>query len=290
MQAKKANKAMQSTDKGQHALGVDGLMAVIENLGNPDYIVYQNSGENAGHYVAIISIDGGDTVAAVDLGNYRSGPDAVNGENGYYNVLITAFSADSNYINNTIFADENDVLYDKSSNKKNEVSEHVAAGDSRLDLASDSSSMDIIRSSSAESNPQNQGRASVEVGADPRQELRRAIEEFERHNNANDTEYDYRAAGERINELQRQVDALEAGTEKSLRLRCAPLRMTGEKRLGTTTAAPQTYESTARPGSYRRRSEYFSGSERRPTAEMLSPRGSRMRPARALTSSAVTAL
>jgi len=209
MQAKKANKSMQSTVKGQHALGVDGLAKVIENLGDPEYIIYQNSGDNAGHYVAIISIDEGETVAAVDLGNYRAGADAVKGENGYYNVLITAFKADSNYINNTIFADENDVIYDRNSDRKNEVSEHVAAGDSRLDIASDTSFNNSIRSSSENSNTQN--KASVEVAAESTvellRELRAAEAEYDAASERNDAEYDFRGQLSRIRDLEQRAQA-----------------------------------------------------------------------------------
>ena len=99
--------------------------------------------------------------------------------------------------------------YDKSADKKNEVSEHVAAGDSRLDLAFDTSSNGSIRDSAENSNPQN-GRGSVEVpGADPRRELARLQREYRDATERADPDYDYEGQYARIKELQRQAEAGE---------------------------------------------------------------------------------
>ncbi len=135
----KAYQAMQENVQSQHALGVDGLMQVIEKLYTPDYIVYQNEGPNAGHYVAIVTINEGETIAAVDLGDYRSGNNSINREDGYYNVLITAFKPDSDYIDNNILIDGNDIVYDSNVDKQYEAPEHVASGESPSGLASGAS-------------------------------------------------------------------------------------------------------------------------------------------------------
>ncbi len=147
MYASKAYKAMQSKTSDGHSLGVDGLMEAIENLNNPDYIIYQNSGRNAGHYVAIVKINGGDGVVAVDIGNYRNGKKGtINGESGFYDVIVTAYNsldeiAAGNYETFDDYIDElignNDVVYDK---EKDEASLHVAISEQRFGRAEDTSS------------------------------------------------------------------------------------------------------------------------------------------------------
>lgn len=134
MAKKKAYKAMQQKNKKQHALGVDGLMYVIENLGTPDYIVYQNVGEYAGNYAAIIISEEREIFAAVQLGEYKDAQYAPNGEKGYYNTLITAFYPNEGYLDNNIFIPENDVVYEKKEDPL-----QVASGVTPSDRAEESS-------------------------------------------------------------------------------------------------------------------------------------------------------
>ena len=134
MAKKKAYKAMQQKNKKQHALGVDGLMYVIENLGTPDYIVYQNVGEYAGNYAAIIISEEREIFAAVQLGEYKDAQYAPNGENGYYNTLITAFYPNEGYLDNNIFIPDNDVVYEKKEDPL-----QVASGVTPSDRAEESS-------------------------------------------------------------------------------------------------------------------------------------------------------
>ena len=125
MNANKAAQAMLNRSAEDHNLGVDGLMQVIAKLGDPDYIVYQREGRNAGHYVAILKIDNGDAVAAVDLRNYRGDKNAtVNDESGYYDVLISAYNkldekaakyhnSFEDYVLSILDGNANDIVYDK---------------------------------------------------------------------------------------------------------------------------------------------------------------------------------
>ena len=138
MAKKKAYKAMQHKNKKQHALGVDGLMYVIENLGTPDYIVYQNVGEYAGNYAAIIISEEREIFAAVQLGEYKDAQYAPNGEKGYYNTLITAFYPNEGYLDDNIFIPDNDVVYEK-----NEDPLQVASGVTPSDRAERSSKHSI---------------------------------------------------------------------------------------------------------------------------------------------------
>ena len=136
MARKKAYKAMR-----KHALGVDGLMYVIENLGTPDYIVYQTVGEYAGNYAAIIISEEREIFAAVQLGEYKDAQYAPAGEKGYYNTLITAFYPNEGYLDDNIFISENDVVYDK-----NEDPLQVASGVTPSDRAERSSANNILKS------------------------------------------------------------------------------------------------------------------------------------------------
>lgn len=141
MAKKKAYKAMQQKNKNQHNLGVDGLMYVIENLGAPDYIIYQNFGEYKGNYAAVIISEEREIFAAVQLGEYKDAQYAPNGEKGYYNTLITAFYPNEGYLDNNIFIPENDVVYDK-----NEDPLQVASGVTPSDRAERSSKSSIRNS------------------------------------------------------------------------------------------------------------------------------------------------
>lgn len=145
MQAYKAYKAMKGDNKNQHNLGVDGMMDVIYGLYYPEYIVLQNGGDNDGHYAAVVTINNGETVVAVDLGSYRPKEAAVNGEAGYYNVIITAFPNEDDYIDRVILAENNDVLYSKDEGKKYEIPEYVAGADSATGRTSDTSEKSIAK-------------------------------------------------------------------------------------------------------------------------------------------------
>jgi len=140
----KAYKAMQNNAEHQHALGVNGLMQVIQQLYTPEYIVHQNVGQNAGHDVAIVTIGNGETVAAVDLGSYRTGDHAIDGEDGFYNVLITAFQPDDEYLEKNIFNEENDVLYDRSIDKQYKAPEYVAPSETQSGRTSEALSAKSI--------------------------------------------------------------------------------------------------------------------------------------------------
>ncbi len=119
----KAYQDMQNKNEKQHALGVDGMMEIIRQLYTPEYIVLQNFGENAGHYAAVVTINDGESLAIVDLGSERWGLGAIDGESGFYNVLVTAFEPDADYLENNIFDERNDIVYDRNVDKKYEAPE-----------------------------------------------------------------------------------------------------------------------------------------------------------------------
>lgn len=167
MHSAKAAKAMLSRNSHDHGLGVSGLMEVIDGLDNPKYIVYERTKRHAGHYVAIIDINSGESVAAVEFGGYRSGETGtVNGEEGYYDALITAYNTldeDSefetfeDYVTSLIEDENNDVVYDREEEQKNEATEPVALSDRLSRQAAGASSEGIVTDTDGEINPQNQG-------------------------------------------------------------------------------------------------------------------------------------
>lgn len=153
MHAAKAASAMLNRNEDDHNLGVDGLIRVISKLEDPDYIIYQQSGRNAGHYVAIISLDDGMSVAVVDIDNYRSGSQGTpNGRSGFYDVLVTAYNqldrkAGKNYatfedyILALLESEDNDVVYDK---EKDEDALRVALSERLSGRAEYTSSKDKL--------------------------------------------------------------------------------------------------------------------------------------------------
>lgn len=151
MPSDKAYNAMHGETEKQHSLGVDGLTDALWNLYSPEYILLQTEGNNKGHHAAIVKSKGADTLVAVELGDYRDVDRAIAGESGYYNTIITAFNDDQTYIDNLLTNQNNYILYDKSVDKKYEVPEQVASGESPSGHAPETST-DIITDSSAKGN------------------------------------------------------------------------------------------------------------------------------------------
>ena len=160
MTAKKAFNAMSEIGKHSHKLGVEGLLQVIDKLHTPDYIVYQTFGDNAGHYAAIVTINDNENVVAVDLGDYRDGVNSINNEAGYYNILITTFYPNIEYIDENIFDQRNIVVYDASVDKKYEIPKHVALSGLRSDMQTGISNENIPQTGGV-SQQQNQTRTPI---------------------------------------------------------------------------------------------------------------------------------
>ena len=178
MHAKKAKEAMQSeskkkTRKGhdkshKHALGSKGLMHVITNLHQPENIILQTKGSNAGHYASVFTDENGDIVAAVDIGNYRFGSGTVNGEKGFYNVLLTAYDdllpsmreeydTFDEYVTDLYDEEKgNVVVYDRSKNGEYKAPKGAYLSESRLEQPSGASSDVSITDTAAESNTQDE--------------------------------------------------------------------------------------------------------------------------------------
>ena len=77
--------------RGKHGMGIDGFMRVIDKLDRPGEIIIEG-GKNKGHYASIIYGDNGEALAALDFDSERrGGSGTVNGENGYYDALITTY-------------------------------------------------------------------------------------------------------------------------------------------------------------------------------------------------------
>ncbi len=154
MSAKKARDAMKIGKGHKHGLKPRGLMSVINNLYRPDYIIEEHSDEHEGHHVAIFMDASGEVVAAVDIGNWRESTGAIDGEEGFYNTLITAynellpgmekeFKSFSEYIE-SLFMSPNKVVYDRAVNGEYEAPEDVALSDPLLRSSSGTSSDDIL--------------------------------------------------------------------------------------------------------------------------------------------------
>lgn len=170
MHAQKAWEAMRDDKPDYHDLKVQGMMRIISRLFTPENIILQTKGKNAGHYIAIIADENGEATAAVEFDNERYGKGAVAGENGRYNVLITAydkllpgmpFETFSDYVNSLFETDGNYVVYDRERDEKYEAPEEWGLSDPLSVLPSGASSDATIAQPAEERKPQNDAEATA---------------------------------------------------------------------------------------------------------------------------------
>ncbi len=137
----------------EHNLDENDVYEAIMKLYTPDYIVHQNAGKHKGHDIAIVTIGKDKKLVAIDLGSWRTDKESINGESGFYNVVITEFDPKPGYIDKTIFHEKNDILYDSSVDKKYEApSQHVAESERLSGLADDAPYVTSITDFSKKSN------------------------------------------------------------------------------------------------------------------------------------------
>ena len=118
MSADKADNAMNRagvTEKGRpNRLSVDELVAMIESMNDPRYIVYQ--GEND-RYVEVVEFNtkSGDTAfAVIEIGNDKDAPYMNGYEGGLYNILVTTYPPKSaEKLRELLKNPKNEVIYDK---------------------------------------------------------------------------------------------------------------------------------------------------------------------------------
>ena len=127
-------KAEKSINGHKQPLGVDGFKKAIDGMHTPSYIIEELTGENAGHHVLIVDLDGGEAVVAIEVGSFRRNISAIDNVEGVYNVAITAYSPDyANHIDNLfkkIGEGKARLIYDRSEDKKYEIPSHVALSES----------------------------------------------------------------------------------------------------------------------------------------------------------------
>ena len=117
MSAEKAHQAM--ARKGQdvygrpHEQSPDDIIAIVEAMGDPEYIVYQGAN---GRYVEVVSYDtteGKKSLAVLEIGDYK--PEwTMNGyKNDMYNILVTTYPPDNGVVADLLRNKTNHVIYDK---------------------------------------------------------------------------------------------------------------------------------------------------------------------------------
>ena len=117
MSAEKAIQAMarkgEDTAGRPHALSVNDMIAIIEAMNNPRYIVYQESNERYVEVIDYVSESGKTALAVIEIGDYK--PEwTMNGyEDGLYNMLVTVFPPDSGVVNDLLNNKNNQIIYDK---------------------------------------------------------------------------------------------------------------------------------------------------------------------------------
>lgn len=116
MEVGKARQAMEESefesdgDTRYHGIDVDGMIAIINGMDDPEYIVFQENGR----YVEVVSYYDKRkhrVWAVLDFGDFKYA-DLMNGfEGGNYNILVTAFEPDS--FEQYISSNNNEIVYDK---------------------------------------------------------------------------------------------------------------------------------------------------------------------------------
>ena len=118
MSADKAYNAMNrsgETEKGRpNSLSVDELVAMIDAMNDPRYIVYQSENDR---YVEVVEFntESGDTsFAIIEIGNAKDAPYMNGYEGGLYNILVTTYPPKSaKKLRDLLNNPNNEVIYDK---------------------------------------------------------------------------------------------------------------------------------------------------------------------------------
>ena len=108
------NRAGETENGRPNMLSADEIVAMIEAMNDPQYIVYQEANDR---YVEVVKFDtktGDKAFAIIEIGNNK---DAVymNGyEGGLYNILVTTYPPKSGKLKELLTASSNQVIYDKN--------------------------------------------------------------------------------------------------------------------------------------------------------------------------------
>jgi hypothetical protein len=108
------NRAGEMESGRPNKLSTDEIVAMIEGMNDPQYIVYQGANDR---YVEVVKFDtktGDKAFAVIEIGNNK---DAVymNGyEGGLYNILVTTYPPQSGKLKELLTGSSNQVIYDKN--------------------------------------------------------------------------------------------------------------------------------------------------------------------------------
>lgn len=166
MSADKAYQAMAKKRIGPenrpHKLTVADMIAIIEGMSDPQYIVYQSNGR----YVEVVEYETNEkkkAFAILEIGDYKPEWTMSGYEEGLYNVLVTAFPPDRGVITDLLNNKQNKIIYNKKkdasrgtpgsmvpsvSNEtsffKNSISQSTPNVNTKLSLSLDTNYLDAV--------------------------------------------------------------------------------------------------------------------------------------------------
>ena len=119
------NRAGEMESGRPNKLSTDEIVAMIEGMNDPQYIVYQGANDR---YVEVVKFDtktGDKAFAVIEIGNNK---DAVymNGyEGGLYNILVTTYPPQSGKLKELLTGSSNQVIYDKNKDASQRTSSNT---------------------------------------------------------------------------------------------------------------------------------------------------------------------
>ena len=115
--AEKAFNAMNrpgETESGRpNMLSVDDMVAMIESMNDPQYIVYQGANDRYVEVVQFNTTNGDTAFAVIEVGNDKNASHMNGYEGGLYNILVTTYPPKSGKLKELLNNSNNQVIYDK---------------------------------------------------------------------------------------------------------------------------------------------------------------------------------
>ena len=106
-------RAGMDVDGNPHELSVPDMIALIEAMGDPQYIVFQTSNNRYVEVVSFVTESKKKVFAVIEIGNDKDTIYMNGYEGGLYNVLVTAYPPDAGKLQELLNHPKNKVIYDK---------------------------------------------------------------------------------------------------------------------------------------------------------------------------------
>lgn len=106
-------RAGEDIDGTPHELSPEDVVAIIEKMNEPEYIVYQGSNGRYAEVISYESQNGKKAIAILEIGDYKDKP-VINGfESGMYNIFVTTYPPNRGKVAELLENKKNQVIYNK---------------------------------------------------------------------------------------------------------------------------------------------------------------------------------